>query len=86
MYIDNVRLFSDCEIILPPIADFIGAPTNGCAPMTVNFTDLSQNGPTNWIWTFPGAIPPTSTLQNPIVIYTQPGVYDVTLTVTNLAG
>lgn len=27
-----------------PTADFTGTPTSGCAPLTVNFTDQSQNG------------------------------------------
>ncbi|MCB0707677.1 MAG: PKD domain-containing protein [Saprospiraceae bacterium] len=86
MFIDNVRIFSSCEVLLPPISDFSAQPTSGCVPLTVNFTDLSENNPITWIWNFPGAIPPASSAQNPVVIYTQPGVYDVTLTTVNLAG
>ena len=37
---------------LPPVADFIGAPTNGTAPLKVAFNDLSKNSPTSWSWNF----------------------------------
>jgi PKD repeat protein len=39
--------------------------------------------PTSWFWQFPGGTPATSTVQNPTVTYTIPGVYDVTLTVSD---
>ncbi|MCB0706923.1 MAG: PKD domain-containing protein [Saprospiraceae bacterium] len=85
-YLDNVRLVSDCYMPVPPIAEFIGAPTAGCAPMTVQFADLSQNIPTSWIWSFPGGIPAASTSPNPQVTYPAAGSYDVTLTAINGAG
>ncbi|MCB9233932.1 MAG: PKD domain-containing protein [Bacteroidia bacterium] len=46
--------------------------------MTVNFTDLSTGNPTSWAWNFGNGN--TSTLQNPGVIYVNPGTYTVTLT------
>jgi PKD repeat protein len=39
--------------------------------------------PTSWFWQFPGGTPATSTVQNPTVTYATPGVYDVTLTVSD---
>lgn len=49
--------------------------------MQVNFTDLSTGGPTSWNWNFgngnSGSGLPAS------AIYTTPGVYSVTLTVSN---
>ena len=69
-----------------PTADFIGNPLTGCAPLTVNFTDASLNTPTSWSWSFPSGSPPTSAIQNPSVTYATPGVYSVTLTVTNASG
>lgn len=37
------------QVYAKPIADFNPAPTNGCSPLTVNFTDLSQIAVThNW--------------------------------------
>jgi hypothetical protein len=35
----------------PPVADFIGTPTTGVAPLTVQFTDQSTNA-TSWSWGF----------------------------------
>jgi PKD repeat protein len=74
-------------VVVPPVANFTGAPTSGRAPLTVSFTDTSTNSPTGWNWTF-GDIGAgnTSTSQNPSHIYTTPGTYSVNLTVTNLGG
>ena len=36
---------------------------------------------TNWRWYFPGGMPDSSTEPNPTVVYQQPGMYDVNLTV-----
>ncbi|WP_299758712.1 M43 family zinc metalloprotease [uncultured Pontibacter sp.] len=38
---------------------------------------------TEWFWEFEGGVPATSTQQNPVVTYPQPGQYDVKLTVSN---
>ncbi len=51
------------------------------------FTDLSTGVPSQWQWTFQGGNPASSTSQNPLPVrYTTPGVYDVSLTVTNDFG
>ena len=86
MYIDNVRIMSECENFVPPVVNFTATPTDGCAALQVNFQDLSTNSPASWNWSFPGAIPTSSTLQDPVVLYPVPGVYTVTLTATNPAG
>jgi PKD repeat protein len=69
-----------------PLAAFSANPTSLCAGDTVQFTDLSNGGPTTWLWTFPGGQPASSTLQNPLVVYDTPGIYDVSLTVTSVYG
>ena len=69
---------------LPPVAQFIGSPTSGCGPLTVNFTDQSTNSPTSWSWDFGDAS--SSTAQNPSHSYAAAGSYTVTLTATNAAG
>ncbi len=53
-----------------------------CTGSSVHFTDQSVGSPTDWNWTFEGGTPSTSTLQNPVVVYSAPGVYDVTLEVS----
>ncbi len=54
-----------------PVADFVGSPTSGTAPLTVNFTDQSTNSPTSWSWDFGDG--GTSTVQNPSHEYTSAG-------------
>ena len=72
----------------PPLADFTATPTTICQNHCVNFTDLSQNTPTSWQWTFSGgASPAASTTRNPTnICYSTPGPKDVTLVVTNAFG
>ncbi len=69
-----------------PIADFVADETNIAIGGVVSFTNLSQNNPDSWTWSFPGGIPNTSTLANPIVIYPNQGMYNVTLVATNGLG
>ncbi len=49
----------------------------------VAFTDYSTGNITSWSWSFPGGTPSTSTLQNPVVTYSSPGLYGATLTVSD---
>ncbi|MEO1712610.1 MAG: PKD domain-containing protein, partial [Bacteroidota bacterium] len=69
-----------------PTASFTATPSSGCAPLVVQFEDQSEGTPDSWEWEFPGGNPSTSTDPNPVVTYTSPGIYDVTLMVSNLAG
>lgn len=73
-------------IVTPPVAGFSAANTNGCAPFNVNFVNESSSNTTTWQWTFEDGNPATSTEQNPVVTFDAPGVYDVTLVVSNAAG
>jgi len=78
-------LLFECEPpVTPPIANFSGNPTEGTAPLTVQFTDLSTNTPTSWSWDFGDG--QTSEEQNPEHIYTEAGTYTVSLTATNEGG
>lgn len=85
-YINQINCLGPCGIPEPPVADFDADPTEGCVPMEVQFTDESENNPTSWFWTFEGGSPSTSTAENPVVTYNDPGQYDVTLEVANAAG
>ncbi|MFH2141599.1 MAG: PKD domain-containing protein [Bacteroidota bacterium] len=66
-------------------ADFSASSTTVLQGQSINFIDQSINGPpTSWNWTFQGAVSTTSIVQNPIGIqYDIPGVYDVTLLVSD---
>jgi len=67
-----------------PVADFSASPLSGKYPLTVQFTDLSTNTPTSWLWDFGDGS--TSTEQNPIHQYTSEGSFTVSLTATNAGG
>lgn len=70
---------------VPPVANFVGAPSSGYTPLVVQFTDQSTHSPTSWLWDF-GDGTPTSTLQNPSHTYGSAGTYSVSLTATNAHG
>jgi PKD repeat protein len=70
----------------PPVANFEGTPTTVTVGNSVDFTDLSLNDPTSWVWTFAGGTPANSTEQNPTVTYDTEGSYAVSLIVTNNTG
>lgn len=67
-----------------PIASFTSNVTSGIKPLVVQFTDISNNTPTGWYWTFGDG--GTSTLQNPVYTYTTIGTYAVSLGASNSAG
>ncbi|HOL41273.1 MAG TPA: PKD domain-containing protein [Methanospirillum sp.] len=67
------------------IADFIGSPTDGVAPLRVQFLDSSTGYPTMWAWDF-GDGNTASGTANPVHIYSEPGIYTVTLTATSITG
>jgi PKD repeat protein len=50
---------------------------------SVVFKDLSAGYVTHWKWTFPGGTPASSNLSKPTVVYTTPGVYEVTVELSN---
>ena len=89
------------EIIATPprvAAGFSAQPLTGPAPLTVRFSDQSTGSPTLWNWTFQeawnisflrtGTSSPfaVSTEQNPVITFTDPGIYNIWLTVSNVYG
>ncbi len=53
-----------------------------CSGDSVVFQDRSYFDVTGWNWTFEGGQPASSTDQNPTVIFSEPGLYEATLTVS----
>lgn len=84
----NTTSKTDYITIYPvPKADFSGTPTSGKKPLSVQFTDLTDqsSGPvTSWLWRFGDGT--TSTEHNPTHIYTRVGSYKVKLTVKGPGG
>ncbi|HWQ48142.1 MAG TPA: PGF-pre-PGF domain-containing protein [Methanosarcina sp.] len=68
-----------------PVANFNSNVTEGYAPLTVQFNDLSQKA-TSRIWDFNGDEQPDSSDTNPVYIYANAGTYTVNLTVNNANG
>jgi PGF-pre-PGF domain-containing protein len=66
-----------------PVADFDANPTGGSAPLSVHFTDRSQNA-NEWNWNFGDGN--VSTEQHPVNTYYSPGTYTVNLIVKNPNG
>ena len=85
-YMDIINCLGPCSAPAPPVADFEADPTDGCTPLVVFFDDLSTNNPSSWSWSFPGGTPASSTIQNPVVTYNNPGTFNVSLTVSNSQG
>jgi len=71
------RINANTALNLLANAKFSADVTEGIAPLTVHFTDLSPNSPVSWNWTF--GTGDGSSSQNPIYIYNNPGIYTVSL-------
>lgn len=69
----------------PPVVDFISG--SGCASDTMQFTSstfVNMGTTLSWMWDFGDG--GTSTLADPEHIYANPGIYIVSLTITDTAG
>jgi len=76
------RLVSVTEAVLA--AEFVGEPTSGTRPLTVNFVNQSTGTITSHAWTFGDG--GTSSLASPSHTYTAAGSHTVTLTETGPDG
>ena len=59
----------------------IASTAGGCAPVYVNFIDISSGNPTSWKWDLGNGT--VSFLQNPSTTYFNPGKYTIKLVVKN---
>lgn len=77
---DSTYCLPDPIVIADPVASFTADNLTGsCPPLIVNFENTSQNA-SNYEWDF-GDDSGTSNQENPIHVYTIPGLYDVQLKV-----
>jgi len=90
--LDDIRIYnralSEIEIQelynwSPLIADFTANSLQVNLGATVSFTDLSAGDPISWQWDFENDGIVDSEEQNPEWIYTEPGTYSVSLTVSD---
>ena len=72
---------------LPPSVNFSTNYVAGACVNPIQFTDLTTNLPTSWLWNFgDGYTGPQQTQQNPLHTYTTAGTYNVSLSATNTNG
>ncbi len=74
-----------------PNVNFTSSYTAVCAGGQVSFEDHSSGCPQSWLWSFnPSTVTfvegTNATSQNPVVKFNEAGMYDVSLTVSNVAG
>jgi hypothetical protein len=70
-----------------PVADFYADTTSIMQGGSISFYDQSSYQATNWLWSFPGGLPSSSTDQNPQnIMYNTPGTFEVSLIATNALG
>ena len=78
----TVADFVNCDSIIFPLFDYCSASFwynyDYTDPLSVQFSDYSSTA-TSWAWDFGDGN--TSTEQNPLHVYSEEGVYDVTLTI-----
>ncbi len=81
----NIVKFTSC-VNLPPVANFQSNISSFCANECINYTDNSTNA-IAWQWSFPGATPASSTVQNPQnICYNTAGAFNASLIVSNDQG
>jgi PKD repeat protein len=82
-------LYTPSAVVASFMADALSLNmASSCDEQFIRFFDnsiLLCDG-ASYAWQFPGGSPATSSEMNPIVLYDSPGVYDVTLTVTDSEG
>jgi len=82
----NCSATDTVTIVLSSIKSAFSPASTGCAPVTVQFSDLSLSNPDSiigWYWDFGDG--GTSTDQNPEHSFADPGTFDVQLVVVNTA-
>lgn len=86
---DNFDVFvakSEITYTIPLSANFNTSSTSIAQGSTLQFNDLSVGTPSSWTWTIQGVTPSEYNIQNPSVVFTTPGIYDVKLSVSNTYG
>ncbi|MBU0763872.1 MAG: PKD domain-containing protein, partial [Bacteroidetes bacterium] len=84
-----IHVIDPDSITTAPEVEFTASQRLIPSGTTIYFTDLSENYPTSWFWSIEteSGVFTTSTDQNPAnITYNIPGLYDVSLTVSNSYG
>jgi PKD repeat protein len=81
-YVHNSRIGN--RVRFAPDARFHADPKGAYAPLGVQFHDASHGIPQGWTWDFGDGS--TSNVRHPLHVYSAPGVYTVSLQVSNTHG
>ncbi|MFM7016318.1 MAG: PKD domain-containing protein, partial [Bacteroidota bacterium] len=84
LYLDNINFVSITSST--PVAQLTAYNKKVCEGNSVTFINQSSGGSTNQLWYFPGGNPAQSTDINPVVTYTNAGLYPVSLVAYNNNG
>jgi PKD repeat protein len=82
----SVQTITVNNCIPAPVASFSISQKQICRGQSMVFTDQSTNSPTSWNWQIPGGLPASSSINNPTVSFSMPGVYTVSLMSSNSSG
>lgn len=79
---------STITVFILPNVDFIGDDLDGCHEHTTIFTDQTQPTPIAWSWNFgdPNSPSNTSSVENPVHVFSGPGLYSISLGVVSADG
>ena len=70
--------YSSC---VEPLTSSEFEPVSGLTPLAVQFTDETVGNPVYWLWDFDNDGTTDSMEQHPAWIYSEPGIYSISLTV-----
>lgn len=79
-------MVQNIEVISSPLAGFSADNDAICEGESVKFSNLSSDNSDDFLWSFEGGSPTTSSAANPTVLYDNRGTYTVQLIVSNEVG
>ncbi|MDB4655291.1 PKD domain-containing protein [Flavobacteriales bacterium] len=79
---------STITVLEVPQVQISAEPNSGCAPITVEFSDLTQPSAQSWNWDFgdPTSNANSAQVEQPSHVFENPGSYDITLSVITVEG
>jgi gliding motility-associated-like protein len=82
--LSSIPFTANIEVYAMPVSNFTANIFEGCAPVSVSFSNLSESDPLTYLWNFGNQR--ASMIEEPKIIYQDAGTYSVTLQVTNEWG
>lgn len=83
-WVNQTAITGTCGVA--PVTNFTADYTNVCDGSEVQFTDTTENDPTDWDWYFWANETKSSDEQNPAQVFSTPGIYTIRLYTSNIYG